>query len=213
MGGLNKILQSPWFKRLWVVQEVSVAQEIVMRCGWSSFSWKNSTEQVVRFSRDLKAAAIRSQLDHGDTIDFDPFIKLLQMQLEVGPRSAVYMRNRPAADLLDVAYEMRDRQCADPRDRIYGCMGMVGPSGCKGLQVDYSQSVEDTFEYFESLMLQPRSSDEDILRNIDSDHIDLDTLALIRGQQLANAYHEPGEDGLDGESLARNWLTAKLSGG
>lgn len=37
---VTHIFRAPWWKRMWVIQEVAVAKEIVMLCGRHAFSWK-----------------------------------------------------------------------------------------------------------------------------------------------------------------------------
>lgn len=96
--GLEDILSRTWFQRIWVVQEAAVAKEVVMHCGFHRLSWTNSVEQVLFFSRAVKAAAISPQWK------------------EAG-------------------------------------LDMVDPEWRRGVAVNYSRSVEQTYQHFESLML------------------------------------------------------------
>jgi hypothetical protein len=139
--GLRDILSRPWFRRIWVVQEAALAAKSTLICGHSSFTWTRGAA-VAKFMRRIKYASIAPlwrQLGER-AIDYTPLLELLELAL------ANATDRRQAPDLLDLCYDMRHRQSTDPRDMIYGMMGL-GLAQCQNpLKPDYSLSQDETYE-------------------------------------------------------------------
>ena len=156
-AGLRDILGRTWFQRLWVVQEAAVARNITLMCGLHTTSWANERNAVCRFIRNIKVAALAPELQRPgfDKIDFEPLLKLLVQQEVSGPSQDLGPDIREERDLLDIAYDMRDRACADYRDRIFAVLGLADPPLNRTLQPDYSMSVEQVYDTFRKAMLGP----------------------------------------------------------
>lgn len=45
---LTKLIQRPWFRRLWIRQEVQLASKVLVRCGYAEIEWGN-IEKVIIF--------------------------------------------------------------------------------------------------------------------------------------------------------------------
>lgn len=158
-AGIEDIARRPWFHRIWVVQEAAVAKGIVMSCGGHQISWTNTTDQVRFFSRALKTAILSPAWTQTDLkeVDMEPFLQVLQRQLENGPTSSEYKANLPPLDLLDIAYEMRGRVSTDPRDRIFAMLGFADEETRQKLAPDYTLSLEKLHQRFEEVLLHGRS--------------------------------------------------------
>lgn len=62
-------------------------------------------------------------------------------------------------DLLDLAYDLKDRQARDPRDRLYALAGFRPSIGERRLLVDYSKPVERVCTaYVDLITSDPRST-------------------------------------------------------
>jgi Heterokaryon incompatibility protein (HET) len=139
--GLREVLSRPWFRRIWVVQEAALAQESSLICGHHSFTWTRGAE-AARFIRRIKYASIAPKWRAlgEDALNFTPLLELLELAVT----NALDRRSPP--DLLDLCYDMRHRESTDPRDMIYGMMGL-GLAQCRNpLRADYSLSKEQTYE-------------------------------------------------------------------
>ena len=154
--GIEDIINRSWFHRTWVIQEAAVAREVMMHCGKQQFAWHNTIEQVRFFSRAIKSTAW-TQTELKDA-NLDVFLQVLQRQLDNGPEKTTYKTNTVPYDLLDIAYEMRNRNSADPRDRIYAMLGFADEDTQNKLRPDYAMSVEELFKRFEEVLLYGSSN-------------------------------------------------------
>ena len=151
-GGLADVMSRAWFRRIWVVQEVVFAKRVRLICGTSTVSWGRSSSGVKGFMRMIKFACILPEWRHKglDSIQMRPLLKLLDLQLEV-----MLAKNtgslRKSADVLDIAYELRDRLASDPRDMLFSIAGMVdGLWSCEKFKPDYRLSVEQSYDHLQS---------------------------------------------------------------
>lgn len=151
---LCDILDRPYFKRLWVVQEAALARVITMICGQSHFTWQSTAANVVSLVRHFKMAAISPRfIDAGlADVELGDFLQLLESQLTNGPDAHTWARRTRKPDLLSSAYLLRNRQTTDPRDRIYSLLGLVDEETATELRPDYTFPVEDLFAKFRSVM-------------------------------------------------------------
>jgi len=152
LSGLTDIMGRAWFKRIWVVQEVVLAKRIRLICGTSTVSWGRESSGVEAFMRMIKFACILPEWRRKglDSIQMRPLLKLLDLQLEV-----LLAKNtgtlRKSADVLDIAYELRDRLASDPRDMLFSIVGMVdGLWSCEDFKADYRLSVEESYDLLQS---------------------------------------------------------------
>ncbi|KAI1131955.1 heterokaryon incompatibility protein-domain-containing protein [Nemania abortiva] len=144
---LDDILARPYFERVWVVQETALAKRVVFCVGDSlRFEWSVAAEGR-RFLARIKLAELsplwqRSSLRD---INFRPLRELLEQQLALQAR---HHGTIEVPSLLDVAHSVRHRKTIDPRDQIYGVMGLVTPAQVAGFVPDYSTSWEETYQRF-----------------------------------------------------------------
>jgi hypothetical protein len=141
--GLHDLLARPWYKRLWVKQEVWAAQEVTMCCGGSSVSMTALKDLSNEFSQ-LQAglsdpfAGWRRSDPHNDTI------------------SNRRIKSRPGDGLVETLQWTSNSECGDLRDRVYGVLGMAETSneliGKKDaprlpqLQIDYQKTVSEVYQ-------------------------------------------------------------------
>ena len=158
--GIEDIINRSWFHRTWVIQEAAVAREVIMHCGKQQFAWRNTIEQVRFFSRAIKMAALSTAWRQTELKDanLDVFLQVLQRQLDNGPEKTTHKANTVPYDLLDIAYEMRNRNSADPRDRIYALLGLADEGTRNKLRPDYTMSVEELFKRCEEVLLYGSSN-------------------------------------------------------
>jgi Heterokaryon incompatibility protein (HET) len=44
---LAKLIQRPWFRRLWIRQEVQLASKVLVRCGYAEIEWENIEKAII----------------------------------------------------------------------------------------------------------------------------------------------------------------------
>ena len=134
---LLALFEREYWNRLWVVQEVMHGKDIRVYCGRSSVSWDTYTTaseilqhygaDLVRITGDLSTISSR----------YHSWVEALA---KTGPRAL-----RPATGafpgLFDALRYHRWKSCADPRDKVYGLLGIIPQYEREEIVVDYNKSV------------------------------------------------------------------------
>ena len=113
---LNRFMQRPWFGRLWIVQEVTSAKAIDIRCGKHHIDWQKLYNGL-RFGAKCRLAS--DTPDRNANVCWSPFILRLEEKGEVG--------------LLYLLQEYRYAGCVDPRDKIFAHFGLSRLTHLKSL--------------------------------------------------------------------------------
>jgi hypothetical protein len=98
------LCERPYWGRLWIIQEVCLASRLQIHCGSDSMGWED-------FLRFWKEGLER------DTWSLHMLPPCFTKLLEVGKLGG--------GTLEDLIRSSRLFQCADPRDRIYGILGLL----------------------------------------------------------------------------------------
>ena len=127
---LDLIYWLPWFGRTWIIQEIALAKNAEVQCGSHKMPW----DDLVAAGRLLVQHHLTSALD------IDP-----------GPITAM-QRYRDATvsgqnlTLLELMHNSRSNWSTDPRDKIYGLLGIAAEDQAYHLDPDYERSVEDVYK-------------------------------------------------------------------
>lgn len=113
-----------YWHRVWTAQEVVKAKRVILQSGMGELP----LEYVQEFHKYITSTAsannplLLSQIIHDTTVDTAP--------------------TDASAPLLDVLIRFAYRHCADPRDKIYGLLGISDLAGSShpGLKIDYSSA-------------------------------------------------------------------------
>lgn len=123
-AALAKLLRNEYFSRLWIVQEVLLARHVrFLTPGNLWISWEAIQDTVGRTAKSFFAK-----------LDLSPSsaMSLLALNAERLPSSLEWC-----------ILEFSGNKCEDPRDKIYGFMGLVDP--CYNFDVDYNRSTLDVY--------------------------------------------------------------------
>jgi hypothetical protein len=115
--GVKELLQRRYFSRLWVVQELILSPRVVIRIGDVDFQSDGATSGHLWWSESDGLAAWVQHTSKGAPLDLD---------------------------LLQVMRLTFSTACADPRDRLFGIMGIISDESWL-LQPDYSRPVQEVF--------------------------------------------------------------------
>ena len=122
---LENLARNPYWNRLWVIQEFVVARYITVMCSSAYIHWPQ-----------LRDYSVMRQ----------GFVEKDAMTRIINYRNAwSYPRLR---GLMDTLVYFCDHLCKDPRDKVYGLLGLVATYaeyGSDTPEVDYSRSVEEVF--------------------------------------------------------------------
>ncbi|KAK5996826.1 Heterokaryon incompatibility 6-like protein [Cladobotryum mycophilum] len=141
-SALRMLLEKPWFRRVWVVQEVASARRAVVVCGWRSVSTRTFC---------LMPFALEMQID-----------KRIQAVLEIMPgslRGASWWAEK--RDLRTILKKFGDSEATDPRDNIYALFGISSNTRDNSiLQPDYDATLKRVIRDTVSFLLFNKILDE-----------------------------------------------------
>ena len=168
---LLELLSNPWFSRLWIIQEVVLAKDASMLCGDLTISFKKLLRELVLYRQRMqeKARSMQTVSWHRTLENFISQVASIfidqqdrrnkQQQQQPGvssnnpfPASIDYQSsNKRQATIGDLrAYaalltQCRYQQASDPRDKIYGLLGLANDGLSSLLNPDYNESVSSTY--------------------------------------------------------------------
>jgi hypothetical protein len=140
LAGLIDIIQRPYFRRIWVAQEVAVARHLKLTVGKLSFDW--FSKNTGRFFTRLKLAELSPEWDQAGllALDMKPLMEMVELaymkahnfQCEVGT--------------VDIIHNLRHRQATDPRDMVFALATLAKHE--PEFKVDYAWTIEEVHQQF-----------------------------------------------------------------
>jgi hypothetical protein len=126
------LLQRPWYSRVWIIQEVASAADVLIVCGADEVSWLNfwSVACYVFYSGLA-----------GNTIQLSYLTELVL----VGTARETFQRHHQQP-LIDMLFQYRSFQATDQRDKIFALYGLLH-NDCRtgAIPPDYSLKPDDVF--------------------------------------------------------------------
>jgi hypothetical protein len=127
---LESLTSRSWFRRVWVRQEILLAgPDSVIVAGSDSIPWQHFLGAFRLFS------ALR-----GTTQSLNP-LQLSGQNFNV--QSFVYMGH--LKDIFSLLAYTHNCDATDPKDRIYGLLGIMSGEMAKRIRVDYNKDVKELF--------------------------------------------------------------------
>lgn len=131
-SSIHDLLNRPWFKRLWIWQEVSLAKNpINLVCGRESVLWADFGSAIFypRFRGVHNISNLPQLLDQAYRI------------CKQGTRSYL-------SSIVKILEETKNSECSDERDRIYAVLNIVRKIEGSAIEPDYSKPVQKVFQEF-----------------------------------------------------------------
>jgi hypothetical protein len=133
---LVKLLQRSYWSRTWMFQEVVLAADAMVHCGshevpWNALKWLHQVTSEAPFWEDLEVEK--------------PWVR--EMRRAVFRISLFTIPREEAEEIDPVSISTRQLQATDPRDKIYGLLG-VCQALAKRIKVDYAVPVQDVYADF-----------------------------------------------------------------
>ncbi|EMD93915.1 hypothetical protein COCHEDRAFT_1094008, partial [Bipolaris maydis C5] len=146
---MRKLLERPWFRRVWIIQEVAKARRAIIACGWKSVSTRVFT----------KAPSLLG-------LELDPHSKAI---LDVMPghlRATNWYTQQPTLHTL--LQNFHRSEATDKRDMIYALLGMSSSVYERSkLQADYTKNLQELIRSTTSTLLFPGRTESPDLYYID----------------------------------------------
>ncbi len=124
---LGRIFERAWFRRLWVVQEAALAAVATMMCGGQTVPWKDMVN------------VCRCQVG-----SHDPEHEAHSSMLAIETQRERHYRGLDSP-VIDILLLCSDFNCTDPRDKIFGLLGLTTDARDPILAPDYSLSVQEVY--------------------------------------------------------------------
>jgi Heterokaryon incompatibility protein (HET) len=138
---LSRLFKRPWWTRIWVVQELSLANQeaATVRCGQRTVTWLHFliAAYAIDSSWFIVNAIICSAFPDERLSAFNNGIRMAQCRR--------VNRTDPPFTLLDLLHQHRDCESTDPKDKVYGLLGLSGNVDDIGIKPAYSQSTQEVF--------------------------------------------------------------------
>ncbi|KAF2829613.1 HET-domain-containing protein [Ophiobolus disseminans] len=144
INGIRHLMTCPWWPRLWVLQEATLAREAIFVCGSHSVPWKLLSSLAKQIKR-LDLYSFFSGQDRGPEY-CDGFTEILNVEIVRHMHSATL-----GTDLIRVC---RQRICFDPCDRVYGVIGLMVSAVRVGFTWEPGEKVDDLYPPFVQILLQ-----------------------------------------------------------
>ena len=126
-SALIAFFKRDWFRRVWVVQEVRLANlSAVVQCGRASLPWQSVRKAMVILGD-------KSYLPH----DLFPIMVQTGLVSRIG-------RTRDEIDVL--LANGRGLQCSDPRDRVYAMLGLTSAGFADRIPPQYGLPVSEVYK-------------------------------------------------------------------
>ncbi|KAI9765876.1 MAG: hypothetical protein M1839_005292 [Geoglossum umbratile] len=133
-----------YWKRLWIIQEILLAQDLVVCCGQKQIHW-GSFES---FWNELVCISSEDSVErypYIDQVEPSNAMALVVQRIDDHNQYTFHNRRRQLDELLEIHW---DAQCTDIRDKVFGLLGLISTEGKHSPFIaDYSMSVEEVYSY------------------------------------------------------------------
>ncbi|KAF5022162.1 hypothetical protein F66182_5749 [Fusarium sp. NRRL 66182] len=170
-NAFSQFFDRAWFQRIWTVQEIIQARKAIVVCGAHSLPWEHVSAAARWFCHKAKA------IHDNNSREVDGMCLVTQMvaipwRAKLGSEyypQLLSQKTRPTCkwSLLDLLEGLRPRLATDPRDKVYGLLGITDIDrrfrGDEGIEVDYSLSVKDVYTCATDEIIQLDTSDLNVI--------------------------------------------------
>jgi hypothetical protein len=123
---LINLLKRPWWYRVWTWQEILLSDKrAYLQCGIGVIPWDSCWISILCLHNKESTIStwFRERCRH-----------------------VAFMKANPAQTMNNILDINRSKGCADPRDKIYGILGITPPQFSAAISVDYSRATEDVYK-------------------------------------------------------------------
>lgn len=135
---IGLLLKRPWFRRLWVIQEVALSKKIIVACGLARARWEDITTCISLLTEKN-------------------FLSLLGNKVRLRPSSVGNLatmerlrqclcRKDNGLDLIELISVSRPFLATEPKDYVFGLVGMIRQEDLDRLHVGYEDTKERVFQ-------------------------------------------------------------------
>lgn len=131
---LQNLCHREYWSRTWIIQEIELARHLHVYCGDRLVSW-NALQKTLEFCQEYMPHDLKSFLVVGDVLN-SPAARLVE------GRRVHQTYGMPLKTLL---YTHHNSRCTEPRDSIYGLLGLASDCQNGQLVADYTKSTTQIY--------------------------------------------------------------------
>ncbi|KAI8721606.1 hypothetical protein NCS52_00302500 [Fusarium sp. LHS14.1] len=148
-GEIRELLNSPWWERVWIMQEAIVAKRIVIMCGDQTATW-DRIEVAIKNSI-WRAPGPEDEFGLGDSKNAHLFN---DKYLAVNEYRQKWAQGVFHVSVYKLLYDFRGLRCSNARDRIYGFLGLTSLVSHPDFKADYKARVWRSYARFAKSMIK-----------------------------------------------------------
>ena len=156
---VRAILKRPWFRRVWVVQEVAVGKDVGMSCGGWRLNWLEFAEAFLQCHNHLLPTLWEHKYD-----------KEMNTALEHGERNAWFLirirsiiQDQKYWPLLDLLDQFRNTSSTRARDHLFALLGLASDGEDTSFDPDYAEPFESIVRRFGAALVHRGRSEQLIM--------------------------------------------------
>ncbi|ORY06039.1 heterokaryon incompatibility protein-domain-containing protein [Clohesyomyces aquaticus] len=162
---VTRLLQLPWFGRLWIIQEVVFNTDVLLICGQAELSAIRLFSALSLYYKSLKSTNFKTEPAVIDKFQALDRVYTIWRSHCVGTPNSLTSYSRPHR-ILTLTSKFSSYACSDQRDRIFALYSMAGdickpsldPKEDQGdailMDIDYSLDVSQTYQKFASAVVR-----------------------------------------------------------
>jgi hypothetical protein len=167
---LVELIDRPWFKRVWVIQEVVVSKETTVCCGNLKLPWTDfelTAAAVHGYLATIEKTLFAGLSDKSHPFESSVAVKRFEKLGDGCMRIRIIatlirerLENKGPKTLNHIIQKFRSSESTDPRDKIYALLGIATGLDIEVSQipVDYRQDVGDLCRSFTRCQLEYHKS-------------------------------------------------------
>jgi hypothetical protein len=157
---VRSLLLRPYFSRIWVVQEVAVARQVILHLGVKSIDWKAFEAAVSIFEKRLQLYPVEDRAETRKAIQFVQVVHRCFHRNEFGQ----ILDRRLSLERL--VFDLSSMNACDERDKIFALLGIAADVDIHKPEIvpDYSMSRDDVYEDFYRFCMRKTNSLDVLLR-------------------------------------------------
>ncbi|KAB5513374.1 hypothetical protein GE09DRAFT_632737 [Coniochaeta sp. 2T2.1] len=142
---LARLFQRPYWKRVWVIQEITLAAQVTLRCGQAScgYGWFFPMALLMNHCDQRNIWA------HYGPIDLQTFTMHKSIVIVAVQPTMLVPRGRgiERQNVMRLLRTTASAQATDPRDKVYALLSLVPPEKML-MKLDYSKTVAKVYTDF-----------------------------------------------------------------
>ncbi|CAG9978005.1 unnamed protein product [Clonostachys byssicola] len=149
LAGVVSLFSRDYWRRLWVVQELLNAKKVIVYCGSIELPWRSyqlASNLFFEYRHELAFQSIQMNRNRlaisPDQFSYD------QVLIYQGPASLPDLRSyigNVERAFLDILRACRRKLASDPRDKIFGILGILPEEVRNEFPPDYNMSTKDLY--------------------------------------------------------------------